>query len=534
MVRGPRAEADNAEPRRLDLWEGIKTTFRLFSDPDAAATIGVYPYNGQLFDLPRTPMSTAGRCDNKHVLDVIRSLTTVRTGRMRMHVDYRNLGVEELGAVYESLLDYTLTIAATPIGSEGRVVPAGHAYLAALSTERADLASYYTPSDLVDLLLARSLDPLIEERLAAAGTDLASQERALLSLKVMDPACGSAAILIGALGRIASAVAQTRSAPREPRDTDLALARRDVLQRCIYGVDKDPFAVELAKVALWIHCVVPDQPLSFLDQRIVCGDSLVGWPLLDLPSDIPTEAFTYAKATGDDKKILIAAKKRNAAYVQTNSLLSLLTVDPDLSLPANLTAPENTLGDVHAKAAAFHKWRDSDAYGRWKAAADIWTAAFFWTADHGPAPITDDYQRAISGHPDIDLAGAAATVIADLNPLHWPLAFPDVRAAGGFDLVVGNPPWEESASIEQEFFAQSSPAIAVMTSEHRGAAINALETSDPGMYQRWLTYQAVQARFSHYAKTSGRYTRTNGKTNSYALFVGAASTVSPDFARGAG
>ncbi|SFK86024.1 Eco57I restriction-modification methylase domain-containing protein [Geodermatophilus ruber] len=519
-----RAEADDAEPRRQDLWEGLKTTFRIFGDEALAATVGVYPYNGQLFDLARTPLTGRARCSNKATLDAIRALTTVHVGRVPMHVDYRNLGVEELGTVYESLLDYTLTIAEQATAVDGRVVPAGQAYLAPLSVERSDLASYYTPTDLVDLLLARSLDPLIDQRLAEAGPDPQAQAEALLSLKIVDPACGSAAILVGALDRIAYALAKARSQPHEPRDIDLTHARRAVLQHCIYGVDKDPFAVELAKVALWIHCIVPDEPLSFLDTHIVCGDALVGWPLLDIPNEIPSAAYEFKAADKDDKAMLTTAKNRNNAFLAAavdadDALFALAKVDPDLKPPFALTATEHTYADVRAKQRAYVKWRDSDEYAKWKKAADLWTAAFFWTAEFGRAPTTSDYQQAVNSSAEAELTAKAARIVEDLNPLHWPLAFPEARAQGGFDLVIGNPPWEETASIEQEFFAQAAPHIAAMTSEHRGDAIGALEASNPSLHSRWLTYKATKERFAHFAKTSGRFTRTTGKTNTYVLFT---------------
>jgi hypothetical protein len=533
-----RAEAADAEPRRHDLWEGLKTTFSLFGDEDRARTLNVYPYNGQLFNLARTPLTQEARCSNKATLAAIRALTTVEVGRIQMHVDYRNLGVEELGTVYESLLDYTLTIATkpTPIKDEHRTVPVGRAYLASLSIERADLASYYTPSDLVDLLLSRSLDPLIEERLAAAGTDALAQVDALLSLKVIDPACGSAAILVGALDRIAYAVAKARSNPREPLDTDITHARREVLQHCIYGVDKDPFAAELAKVALWIHCIVPDQPLSFLDNHIVCGDALIGWPLLDIPTEIPDDAYLFQKATKDDKKILAEAKKRNAAYLGSNLddadvlFKSTRVVDPDLKPPAILAEEETSFSDVRRKSDAYREWTQGGDYAKWKAAADLWTAAFFWTADFGDAPTSKEYQDAIEGKADDTLAQMASNVVAALDPLHWPLAFPDVRAAGGFDLVLGNPPWEQYKGEETPFFAQSAPHIAAMTSEHRSKAIEALAGSEKGeevaLHQKWTHYKALQDRLAHYAKSSGRYTRTPNEANTYVLFTEAAADAS--------
>ena len=526
-----RAEADDAEPRRHDLWEGLKTTFSLFGDEERARALNVYPYNGQLFNLSRTPITQDAYCSNKAVLAAIRALTTVQVGKLQMHVDYRNLGVEELGTVYESLLDYTLTIAdkRTPIKEESRVIPAGKAYLASLAIERADLASYYTPTDLVDLLLSRSLDPLIEERLNTAGEDADAQVKALLSLKVIDPACGSAAILVGALDRIAYAVAKARSGGHEPLDTDITHARREVLQHCIYGVDKDPFAAELAKVTLWIHCIVPDQPLSFLDNHIVCGDALIGWPLLNIPTEIPDGAYDFSKGTKDDKKVLTEALKRNRAYLGSSLddgdvlFKEIRTVNPDLKPPAILDEEESTFADVRRKAEAYREWTQADDFAKWKAAADIWTAAFFWTADFGDAPTSRDYQDAIDGSADNNLSEMASAVVADLNPLHWPLAFPDVRDADGFDLVLGNPPWEQFESEEQAFFAQSAPHIAAMTSEHRSAAIKELSTSDDGrstrLHDRWVHYRALQDRLAHYAKACGRFTRTTGKTNTYVLFT---------------
>jgi hypothetical protein len=533
-----RAEADDAEPRRHDLWEGLKTTFSLFGDERRARALNVYPYNGQLFNLDRTPISQAAKCSNKAVLAAIRALTTVQVGRLQMHVDYRNLGVEELGTVYESLLDYTLTIAdkPTPIKDENRVIPAGKAYLASLAIERADLASYYTPSDLVDLLLSRSLDPLIEQRLAAAGSDPQAQVAALLSLKVIDPACGSAAILVGALDRIAYAVAKARAGTLEPLDTDITHARREVLQHCIYGVDKDPFAAELAKVALWIHCIVPDQPLSFLDNHIVCGDALIGWPLLDIPTEIPDDAYTFNKATKDDKKVLGEARKRNASYLGSNLddedvlFKAVREVNPDLQPPAILSEDESTFADVRRKANAYRDWTDGAEFAKWKSAADIWTAAFFWTADFGDPPTSREYHDAIEGNADATLAEMAALVVADLDPLHWPLAFPEVREANGFDLVLGNPPWEQYKGEETPFFAQSAPHIAAMTSEHRSTAIAALATSEDdtevALYDKWVHYKALQDRLSHYAKSSGRFTRTSSEANTYVLFTEAAAGAS--------
>lgn len=508
------------EPRRMDLWEGLKTTFRSFSDESAAAALGVYPYNGFLFDQTRTPVTSAARMSNHYLTAAIEALTTVQVGKVRMHVDYRNLGVEELGAVYESLLDYTLTIADQPVYEDGHHIRPGDAYLAPLSMERADLASFYTPTDLVDLLLVKSLDPLIDQRLASAGSDPDAQVAALLDLKIIDPACGSAAILVGALDRIAYAVAKARSQPHEPLPADLAHARRETLQRCIYGAEKDPFAAELAKVALWIHCVVPDQPLTFLDHHIVCGDSLVGWPLLNVPVRIENAVFDVTGAKGALRSRLTGARNDNERFnASDGDLFGTAEVEFTLTLPEALNSPENTPADVRAKAAAYAEWLASSEYATWKQTADLWTAAPFWTNPDVNPPTTREYSAALRGQPNRALAKDAAELLADINPLHWPLAFPGIHARGGFDLVIGNPPWEQFESGEQPFFKQHAPAIAAMTSETRKRAIAALADSDPALHMRWLRYRALQGRMAHAAKSSGRFTRTSGKVNTYVLFT---------------
>lgn len=516
------ATTGHPEPRRMDLWEGLKTTFGVFSNETSAAALGVYPYNGFLFDLSRTPLTTNARLANTYLARAIESLTTVRAGKLTMHVDYRNLGVEELGAVYESLLDYTLTVAPTAtLDDDNRKVAPGQVYLAPISTDRADLASFYTPTDLVDLLLTTALDPLIEQRLTDAGDDPQAQVAALLDMKVIDPACGSAAILIGALDRLAYAVAKARSNPHEPLPDDLAHARRQVLQSSIYGAEKDPFAAELAKVALWIHCVVPDQPLTFLDHHIVCGDSLVGWPLLNVPTRIEDAAYEITGVKGPFRSRLTKALNMNTQFTAGGGdLFQSGTVEFDLTLPAELHAPEHTPADVRAKSDAFRAWQAGDDYKTWKQTADIWTAAHFWTEGDGESiPTSHDYAAALDGNPNQNTAARAAELLADINPIHWPLAFPEIHARGGFDLIIGNPPWEQYKGEEQPFFRQHLPRIAVLTSETRKKAIAELELTDPDMFDRWKTYQASQGRLAHFAKSSGRYTRTSNEANTYVLFT---------------
>jgi hypothetical protein len=513
-------EEGRVEGRQYDLWEGLKATFTAFSSPELARVLSVCPFNGELFETHRTSWLNDSRCANARLVSAIRSLTTMQIdNKVSLHLDYRNLGVEELGALYESLLDYTLRVAEAYKTVEGRVISPGTAYLAPLSVERGDLASYYSPPALVDLVLQRALDPVIEGCLVMAGTDSKAREQALLDLRVIDPACGSGAFLVGAVDRIAGALAAARAEPAEPTEAQMAVARRDVLVRCIYGVDKDDLAVELCKVVLWIHCAVPDAPLSFLEANVVWGDSLIGWPLTSRPREIPTDTFAFAKASGEDKKILASARRRNASPSQAD----LFTEMPpplrpgELRLPSLLYAPEKGHEDVRRKALAYNRYLASEKYQRFKKAADLWIAAFFWTAADGDAPTTREYWEALHGTAGSKLLDDAAIVATRVNPLHWALTFPDVR--DGFDCVIGNPPWEQFKAKEVEFFREAAPAIAALPSALRKDAIQRLADEDPALHYRWLRYRAARDRLAHYAKTCGRFSRTGGEANTYVLFT---------------
>ncbi len=522
------AETREVDPRHRDLWEGVKITFRMLHE--GAPTAGVFPYNGQLFDPNRTPRLLARTCENRKLLEAIDALTHVRAGGVRQRVNYAELGVEELGSVYESLLNETLRRADQPTAHEGRVVPAGGVYLAPLTTERKDLGAFYTPPELVDFALSVSLDQLIAERLEAAGPSPAVRERALLDLRVCDPACGSGHFLIGAVDRIALALATERLAGQKPTEEALRRARRDVLRHCIYGVDKDPFAVELCKVALWIHCAVPDLPLSFLDHRIQHGDSLVGWPLMDIPTEIPEDAYAVPSKVASSnrpedrrlKAFLQGARERNRASLEGQLELGKAPPMPNVRVdfPAILEEDERIPADVERKEAAYRAFLESETYRRYDAAASLWAAAFFWGPEAGAEPPTAaDYRRALAGEADPEQVAAARALLAEFPAFHWPLRFPEIRARGGFDAIIGNPPWEQVKLQEQEWFAPRRPDIAAMTTAARRQAIEALRTEDPELYRRWRMAETAYQRMAEYMRNCGRYTASRHEPNTYLLFT---------------
>ena len=494
------------EPRRGDLWEGLKVTFRALAT-DAAEAIGAFPFNGPLFDEERTPVLSASRCDNRALLRAIRAFTTIELEGVRQYVNFADLGVEEIGSVYESLLDYM------PVVGDG-----GRIELQPTSDERSDLGSYYTPRDLVDLMLAKSLDTLIDERLAVAGPGLREQEQALLDIKVLDPACGSAAFLMAAVDRLAGRLAEVRREAASPH-SDEANARRDVLQHCIYAVDKDETAVELAKVALWIHCAVEDHPLTFLDHRIQHGDSLVGWPLLGpLPRAIPDEAFEpTTKDSPEERRERRSWRDLNRARQLGLGAHPPPPPDVHLSLP-DLAAPEDSPGDVHRKADAYWEWRESPDVQRLERAANLWTAAFLWSHDAGFAPTSHEYWHSLVGD-EVAQQEYANPLAADVPFFHWALRFPEIRVRGGFDCVIGNPPWEQFESREKEWFASRAPEVAALPGALRKAAIDALAQSNARLHAAWRRYLATNERMGEWARRCGRFTDTGGKPNTYLLFA---------------
>lgn len=525
------------EGPRTDLYEGLKVTFRLMSVGSDA--LAVKPFDGHLFDPAETPAMTAATITNRELLRAIRALTNVEVEGQRQHVAYATIGVEELGAVYESLLDYTPRIAEQArLSDAGEAVPTGGLYLEKVGGR--ELGSYYTPPELVDFTLEVSLDRLLGERLAGL-TDPGEADRALLDLRVVDPACGSGAFLVAVIDRIAARLTDLRLDGAQPTEGQLAIARRDVLQHCIYGVDVDPFAVELCKVALWIHCAVTDLPLTFLDHRIQCGNSLIGWPLRDIPNDIPVDAYqTKSKTKGDEatKATCHSARQRNLkALAGQGELFAGVAPRPDIVLdyPTLWLEEERTPADVEKKATAYAEYLTSTAYRLWDAAANLWAASFFWTADYGDtAPVSSDYWRAREvaeryrdGHlRDTDVASHLASPIVTgasaiahvLNAFHWPLRFPEIAERGGFDLVTGNPPWEQFESREQEWFALRAPQIASLTGSARKVAIARLEQDQPDLAREWRLFEAINARSAEFARMSKRFTPTGGKINTYLLF----------------
>ncbi|MBI3303707.1 MAG: N-6 DNA methylase [Deltaproteobacteria bacterium] len=285
-----------------DLWQSLRVLWKVLSDEKLGAFLKLAPLNGELF----TPQDLdAFAVANRDLLEAFWHLAWYQENSKSppRRVNYAALDVEELGSVYESLLEFP-----------PHFTPPWHAptfELVLARRERRSTGSHYTPPELVAPLIQHALEPVLEERIRAATTR-EQKEHAILSLKVCDIACGSGHFLLAAARRLGKELARVRTGEDEPAPERVREAVRDVISRCIYGVDKNPLAVELCRVALWLESHAEGKPLTFLDHRIRCGDSLVGiFDLEVLEHGIPDTAFK--PVAGDDKTAAREARMRNAS-----------------------------------------------------------------------------------------------------------------------------------------------------------------------------------------------------------------------------
>jgi Eco57I restriction-modification methylase len=438
----------------------------------------------------------------------------------RVRINWRDMATEELGSVYEGLLELV------PTREEHGRTFAFTGGAEAKGNARKISGSYYTPDSLVQALLDSALDPVLDRAEAEGGAE------AILALNVLDPACGSGHFLLGAARRMATRVAQLRDndAP------DYPAAMRDVARNCIHGVDRNPMAVELAKVALWIETVEPGKPLGFLDANIQCGDSLLGvFDLKVLEEGIPDDA--YKALTGDDKETAKSFVRRNKAEKTGQGSFDWAGGGGSLP-PAKLAAdmdnlrhlPEDTVEQVEDKRKRFAAWASDPKRWAIKVACDLYTAAFLLPKNGGvptnannvTIPTTAHVRTRLCGGSLYGLLEAAAIDAATYSrAFHWPLAFPEVMIGrGGFDVVLGNPPWEVVQLSEEEYFATRDPAVAALAGAARKKAIAKLETEHPEMFSKFQQDKRASEAANEFARESGRFQLTaRGKVNTYALFA---------------
>ena len=478
--------------RRRGLWEAFQALSRLAHSGCHAGTLRVTPFNGRLFAPARTPLAERRRLDDDLIGRALVALTTSPGASGRERISFRDLGVEQLGAVYESVLDYEPVVTLVPHGRQpgGRVQATAMVVNLVTQRDRRKVSgTFYTPQSMTDYMVRQTLHPLVTN--ATADT--------ILSLRVLDPAMGSGAFLVAACRYLASAyeqaiVRERGWLPADITEGDRAGFRRLIARRCLYGVDLNPMAVQVARLSLWLATLAADRPLTFLDHHLAAGDSLLGASLDDLARQSPGPGRREGRSS---TLPLFEGREVGSALERVLPVRSRLeSVDDD------------TADAVHDKERLLSGlWSASSPLVPLKRAADLWCACWFWDSDEARAPSGREYAdlltAATQGRSALPARlveprlADASRIAASLRFFHWTLEFPEVffdgdgRPArnGGFDAIVGNPPWEMLRG-------DSGPAD---RREHR---------------------RVLAAQITRFARAAGVYASVNhGHANQYQLFI---------------
>ena len=425
--------ADLAERRTgtEGLWEAFQAMSRLAHTGCVAGDLRVTAFNGRLFAPARAPLLEDVRLPGEYLRRAVVALSTApgEHGRPPARIAYGDLGVEELGAVYERLLELA------PRREPGARAPRGSVVLApAGRAARKAAGAFYTPRSITESLVRDVLEPLVEG---------ASADR-ILSLRVLDPAMGSGAFLVAACRYLADAceAARAREGAAPAGEIERAGIRRLVAQRCLFGVDMNPMAVHLARLSLWLTTLAADLPLTFLDHHLLAGDSLVG----ARPADVLRRVPGRRPRPRDERQLpLFDPSALQDTLRMVVPLRERLGQEPDAT-PAVVRDKERTLAALN----------ESGSLSMWKTVCDLWCAGWFARQPPSAAVFRAVVEHVLRGSGPLP-AGAADAVAATGRDLgraqrffHWPLELPEVFFDGlgrdlpdaGFDAVIGNPPWE--------------------------------------------------------------------------------------------
>ncbi len=535
--------------RSHDLWLSLIATFRLFRADGPGAKLGLAPFDGQLFRAGPLDRIEALHLDNRTLTRALHKLSFFQhpSSGQWVRINYAALNTEEFGSVYEGLLECSPVFDQSPLSFRLRQ---------AAGNQRKTSGSYYTPDVLVEQLQRTALIPMLEARIKQAAQGKRNGERqqaieqAILSLKICDPACGSGHFLLSAAHRVARELALIRANGDEPSPSEQRRALREVITRCIFGVDVNEMAVELCKVTLWIESAEPGKPLSFLDHHIKVGNSLLGANPARIREGIPDDA--YKPLTGDDKKAVAWMKKlnkdhRGKAHVRGQRSLDFGDESPWErlgNLPSAIaqmeTTPDDSVATVAAKEKHYAELVAGTGYLHARLLFDTWCAAFVWPKDREEwgTELHTRHLRQIEKSPyelDAQRREAIPTLARDYAFFHWHLEFPTVfrepakdekpenkltGLKGGFDCILGNPPWEHIELKESEWFADVAPEIANAAGAKRKKLIEELPQSNPDLHARYFREIRAINGTRHILSNSGNYPFCGrGRVNLYTVFA---------------
>jgi hypothetical protein len=506
----------SAHDHNIDQWEAVKIVFRGLAGGEPRLGL---PALAGLFAPKQCPDLDAARLENRAFLTAVFQLCLLRGDSGIERVNWRDMGPDELGYIYEGLLELVpkITEDGRRFSFAGTEESRGHV--------RKLTGSYYTPDELVRVLLDTALEPVIERTVAAHPVASAD---ALLELAVVDPTCGSGHFLIAAARRLAEHVARLRTTTT-PTPEEYRRALRDVVRHCVYGVDANPLAVELCKVSLWMESVAPGLPLTFLETHVRYGNSLLGTTVSLMDDRIPDEA--WASLEGDNDRITRLLRNRNRDESHGQGVLAWADLPGSENVREAMEVLEDSSdADLDALAKKEKQWESllsSQTYEHERLVADAWCAAFLWPkSEQGEvvdAAPTNAIWRALRDRQRVSalLLETTRKISLEYGLFHWQQAFPRVFARGGFDVVLGNPPWEHLELKEQEFFALRNPVIAnAPNADARKKLIAALPVTDPVLWEEWEKAKRRAQGEMHLARSSGRYPLCAvGRINTYALFA---------------
>ena len=429
------------------LWQSLQAIARLAHRGCTAGSLRVVPFNGRLFAPAAAPLAESFVLDDRVARDVLLALTTRPGAQRRERISYVDLGVEQLGAVYERVLDYRPGIPRKAVNAQK-------------TGRRRSTGTFYTPRSMTEYLVRRTLAPLVRGR----------TPEAVLSLRIVDPAMGSGAFLVAACRYLADAyeealIAEGTIARSDISAADRAAFRRVVAQRCLYGVDLNPTAVQLARLSLWLCTLAADRPLTFFDHHLRTGTSRAGARVQDVMMRPP------GRGRGRPAVLpLFDSGELSARVASTVGRRREMARIPDDSA-AIVRQKERDTGELGGP---------DGPLGRWRALADAWCAAWFWPAGQdGPAAKAwPAFAASLRGEADLPprvaarWAATAAHVARAEGFFHWELEFPEIffddrgepLAAPGFDAVIGNPPWAAARGLTA--FSRESGCYTLQGSGH--------------------------------------------------------------------
>ena len=527
-----------------DLWESVKVVFKAFATGEELLAL---PALGGLFTPDQCPDLMDVNLTNADLLHAMRLMRWAKLQGVVSRIDYANMNTEELGSLYEGLLELVPVVKF--VNDHDR-----HSFTFDFAqgnaNERKSSGSYYTPDSLVQSLIETALNPVIEQKLKENPND---PETALLSLKVIDPACGSGHFLLAAARRIAAVIMEQKAYLGAPANVEYRKTLHEVISHCIYGVDLNPMAVELARMALWLEGFAENKPLSFIDHHLLVGNALLGVMDLEvLKLGIPSDAYKPQAPIGkgqyaltlSDKTVCATLKKRNTkerkVFIENqldtglNGLASLGSAIQHLGyINLDQLAADTLQAEENKAAQNARNQRAIEDTVEFKA-CNLLMSAFLsekTQATESLVPTCKDLDLLLTDPEGFAQSHAAMLehahqVCADNHVLHWPFAFMEVMAKGGFDCVLGNPPWEKPKIEDVKWFAARLPDVAnAATSAIRKRMIDALSTSDKQLerdtFVDYVRAQHQSAAFSTINHLSGddggRFPLTGvGDTNLFA------------------